>query len=174
MNIEQNSEDELNNWWNKLNNWWKTTFKQYIFKTFRNTAELKTNELTIEEIERVLKIETINLWGEAESLEPLRKLTDLKKLVCMDDDLKIHDLEPIQNLIKLETVNIVGTQIENLKPLANLKNLRELYCFRTNVKTIKPIMELSKMELLWIGNQVPSNEIIEFKHKHPNCKINPN
>lgn len=173
METTQHSEQQLKFWWENLNDWWKTTFKQYIFRIYRNDAQSRDNNLTNEEIQKILKLQSINLWGEINSLEPLRKLTDLKKIVCMDDDLAISDLEPIRGLKNLETVNIVGTRVDNLEPLSELKNLRELYCFRTNVKTIKPLMDLNKIELLWIGNQAPSQEIREFKLKHPNCKINP-
>lgn len=165
--------ENLLNWWSNLDDWWKITFKQYIFNINREQSKNMSNDLSNEDLNKILQINSINLWGDIDSIEPLRKLKNLKKIFCWEESVHITTLEPLTNLKSLKTLNIIGTQVSDLSPLKNCLNLRELYCFKTKITSIAPIMHLRKIELLWIGFNIPKNEVVKFQKLHPNCKINP-
>lgn len=83
-------------------------------------------------------------FSELPDLEPLSKLTNLKRL-----DLRmmpqIKDLSPLSNLKGLEYLNITGTGVEDLSPLASLDGLVELEARMLTVKDLSPLARLPRL-----------------------------
>jgi Leucine-rich repeat (LRR) protein len=90
-----------------------------------------------------LKLHYLGLWGCTEIVDftPLGGLRELRFLDL--EGTKIRDLEPIGQLVKLETLWLRDcVNVENLMPLATLHNLRRLY-----IKGIAPAIDLAPLAM---------------------------
>lgn len=82
------------------------------------------------------------------SLEPIKNIGAMEELYLINTS--VTDLTPVARLGLLRKLNISGTKVSSLAPLNNLKNLENLYCKATNIS---------------------SDEIYNFKLKHPTCEV---
>ena len=86
----------------------------------------------------------------------------------------ISDISPLENCPHLEFCELFTNRITDLSPLANAKELKHLNInWNHHLKDITPLYGLD-LERLWIGiiNEVPKDQIEEFRRLHPNCVVN--
>lgn len=86
------------------------------------------------------------------------------------------DLTPLASCKKLEYLEIqTNNNLADISPLGELTELEHLniaHC--RNISDITPLYNLTKLKRLWLGsgNQVPQEQIDEFKRLMPNCEVN--
>ena len=106
------------------------------------------------------------------NIDFVRYMPNLEVFIVMDGT--ISDLSPLENCPHLEFLEIFTNRITDLSPLANAKELKHLNInWNHHLKDITPLYGLD-LERLWIGiiNEVPKEQIEEFKKLHPNCVVN--
>ncbi len=131
------------------------------------------------QLKNITKLDTINISGmpQITSLEPLAKLSELKRIDCSHTP--IRELMPLRNLThlefldcahtditkldalkystRMETLHIDGNQIQNIAPVANFVQLQKLFLNQTLVDSLEPISELGLLkELEFAGTPVKS------------------
>ena len=79
---------------------------------------------SLESVGRLRNLRGLHLWDCSfpDDLQPLRRLTNLQQLEL--DGLWYHDLSPIQDLSKLESLVLYGRV--SLQPIRKIRNLRRL------------------------------------------------
>lgn len=176
---------ELSNWWEDLDNVWKQIFRKY-----ETLNEIPTTE-QLHELPKI-KILDISNQSEIKTLDPLRKLIQLEKLVCKNT--KISDLTPIRDLVDLKYLDASYTNISNLLPIQNLKkleyiflsnslindiihlknlnDLKELYLDNTDISSLEPISLLSQLQKVYADKtKIDLIEIRKFRIRQPNCLV---
>ncbi len=90
----------------------------------------------------------------------LQALENLKKLEFLNlNSINIEDISPLAELKKLHQINLTCINIEDISPLAELKKLRRINLVVTNVRDISPLMSLDNLDTLRIyGN---SSELVK-------------
>jgi hypothetical protein len=79
----------------------------------------------------------------------LSPLADLKKLETLRlSYTPVSDLSPLAELENLKSLHLDGTLVTDLSPLANLKNLSDLDLRRTRVSDLSPVAKLSNLKEL--------------------------
>lgn len=103
-------------------------------------------------LNKILTMEELNISGKLEltNLEPVNKLSALQSLNISGTLIK--DLYPIRNLIDLQDLNISHTQVQNLDALIYSMSLRNLNLSYTKVSNLDPIVNLNKIHVLNISN----------------------
>lgn len=86
--------------------------------------------------------------GKIRSLEPLANLVNLESLRASINE--VEDLKPLEKLVHLDRVDLGRTHVRDLGPLANLVNLTELQLDDTQVSDLGPLAKLKKLEKLSI------------------------
>ncbi|HCO92646.1 MAG TPA: hypothetical protein DIU00_01635 [Phycisphaerales bacterium] len=72
---------------------------------------------------------------------------------------QISDLQSLEALTSLKMLHLCDTNVSNLEPLKALTGLRELRLSRTNITNIEPLAGLTNLQGLWIdGTQVSKIE----------------
>ncbi len=154
-----NENEEIKAWWSGLDNVWK----QYL------TADLKiADSISLEQIKQVMAREEIDLAnnGTITSLEPLLKITGLKKLNISRT--KINSLAPLRNQNKLQYLNCEQTEVSDFSPLKYSSSLQEVNVSKTKIKDLEALRNFVALERLDISNtQVtdiePLAELSELK-----------
>lgn len=102
--------------------------------------------------------------------EDFENITKLEKLNCEHFDLK--DITPLFRLINLKSLNLRNTSVLNIEPLSKLDKLKNLDLTFCLVKSIKPIWDI-KLDSLQLKktSKLPYEEIKQYIHEHPNCKV---
>lgn len=72
------------------------------------------------------------------SVQQLRTITSLKA-INISNNWKIQNLQPLNRLTELETVDCSNTMVTDLSPLRNLVRLRELDCSGSHVNSLEPL-----------------------------------
>jgi hypothetical protein len=88
--------------------------------------EVSNGHIDLHPINKLLYLESLSgrLNRELTSLKGIEYLTRLKVIDLPHS--RIFDLEPLRNLIEIESLNFYDSDIENLDPLTNLRELRSL------------------------------------------------
>lgn len=167
-----NEKEENRYWWRTLPADWKAVFaKEFTIK----------DSITEEQLKMVLNIEELSLRDNKQilDLEPLSKLTNLKKLDCSNTN--ISSLNPIRNMTKLvslkcsktsiatfemmkyatslQEVIFNNTEVSDLEPLRSFADLEKLQAVHTKISNLEPLSELKKLKEL----RVSDNEILDLK-----------
>lgn len=115
--------ETLQQWWNSLDDVWKAIFRNHI--GFR-------------------------LADEPNALE-LQKVADLRE-ISIGTEFPVGNLEPLKNLLWIESLTINNQSVRDLSPLANKPYLRELKAQNNPISSLKPIENNTMIELLDIEN----------------------
>nr|NQU89365.1 leucine-rich repeat domain-containing protein [Bacteroidota bacterium] len=133
------------------------------------------------QLKRITRIDTIDISGRSEimSLEPLSRLTHLRKLNCSHT--LVMSLVPLRNLTHLEVLDCSHTPVDNIaalrytsrleelilndtwideiKTISNFYNLQKLHFNATKVDSLDPLAKLSKLkDLEFAGTNIVSLE----------------
>jgi hypothetical protein len=177
--------EELSTWWAGLNLDWQNIFKSYVILDATPTTE-QLHKLTL--------ISAIDIEGNENilSLEPLRKLTNLKELkagkTLINDlsplsdlmDLKsiscpetrVSSLAPLSSLSNLETIDFSGTLLDSLDGLNDLNNLKTIYIDRTGVDDLAPVMGCKNISVIYCDNtKIGKADIDNYLDQHPDCLV---
>ena len=79
---------------------------------------------------------------------PLSKLTKLKSL-CVNDNKELDDLSPLSSLIRLQLLEMRGTQVSELSPLSSLIGLKRLDMSDTQVSDLSPLSNMIGVLILY-------------------------
>ena len=117
-------------------------------RTTGDGAELKL-DLSNKDIERENNVVGITHYPcNLKDISPLSNLTSLRKLVLAET--KVQDISPLSKL-KLEYLNLCGTNVQNLEPLRGMP-LRRLYLSRTPVNDISALSNSQELNRLLVDN----------------------
>lgn len=177
--------EALTSWWAGLNLDWQNIFKGYTILDATPTTE-QLHQLTL--------ISELDITGKDNitSLEPLAKLTNLKKILA--GGTYINDITPLSDLIDLEVLSCAGTRVSSLIPLQALVNLEKLdfsstlidslsglnglghlevlQIDRTGVDDLRPVMGCKSLSIIYCDNtKVGKVDIDKFLDKNPDCLI---
>lgn len=134
--------DELRMWWGNLDLSWREIFNSHLLCDSNPTAEQLQSIVDIEEV----NVDPNNV---VYSLEPLRQMTFLKKLIINNN--QIQDLTPLSDKEYLEVLSVSGNPVDNIIPLANSHSLKNLNIENTPVSDLTPIASLKNIKVLNIG-----------------------
>jgi hypothetical protein len=90
--------------------------------------------------------------------EQLHELTNLRKLdLDANKDisnrlLEITNLDPLKNMILLESLIFSNTRVTSLSPLSGMSRLKSLVCTNNPVESLQPLSNLLSLEFLDIQN----------------------
>jgi len=98
-----------------------------------------------------------------QDLSDIQPIETLKNLTTLDvSNTQVSDLKPIEVLRNLTTLDASGTQLSDFKPIEALKNLTTLSVWNTQVSDLKPIEALRNLTTLDVsGPQVSDLKPIE-------------
>jgi len=82
--------------------------------------------------------------------EQLHKIASKKSLSVNSTSLR--NLDPIPEMIRLQSLNFTDSRITSLYPLISLKNLMELRCPRNPISDIEALASLTKLQILDLDN----------------------
>ena len=134
--------DELKMWWGNLDLSWREIFNSHLLCDSNPTAEQLQSIIDIEEV-------IVNPDNVVYSLEPLRQMAFLKKLIINNN--QIQDLTPLSDKEYLEVISVSGNPVDNIIPLANSHSLKNLNIENTPVSDLTPIASLKNVKVLNIG-----------------------
>lgn len=134
--------DELKMWWGNLDLSWREIFNSHLLCDSNPTAEQLQSIIDIEEV-------IVNPDNVVYSLEPLRQMAFLKKLIINNN--QIQDLTPLSDKEYLEVLSVSGNPVDNIIPLANSHSLKNLNIENTPVSDLTPIASLKNVKVLNIG-----------------------
>jgi hypothetical protein len=149
-------------WWDRLDSRWK--------KIFRRASGIDNypDDDDLSEIMKIQSLECVMPWFQITGLEPLVRLTGLKKLNCgktrvtsleplvsvtgleelICRETPVTSLEPLRNLVGLQKLDCSSSQITDLEHLRHHTRLRELYCCNTGIVSLDPIRNLTNLQIL--------------------------
>lgn len=140
--------EDLRLWWGNLDLTWREIFNNHLLCNSNPTPEQLQSIVDIEEI-------VVNPDNVIYSLEPLRQMAFLKKLVVNNN--QIQDLTPLNDKDFLEVLSVSGNPIDNLNPLSNLTLLKSINIENTAVSDLTPIASLTNVKMLNIGGTSVKN-----------------
>src|SRR5690554_4912521 len=155
-------DNELTEWWNNLSYEWSSYFRERL--------GLTEDSLSIDQINAISDIDTINLSGNQiiQDLTPIHALRELKYVDISNTN--IQDLSPISNVTflsyldisntptediqfikysdRLVYLDISGTKVSHIDELNNLGSLRHLKMIKTPILGFGVLNSFSQLETL--------------------------
>lgn len=123
----------------------------------REELEQPTGDITKAQVSEITFLyingaDSNGLYGyeKIETLEDLKWFENLKHLRLLNCN--IDNLNGIQELITLMSLDIQHNQIEDITPISELSNLTRLKCSDNPIKDYSPIGKLSKLDQLSLNN----------------------
>lgn len=120
---------------------------------FLDNDSLKTyyDDLTDKILTRIINRKELNLSGRLDisDVEPVNKLTELTSLNLSGTLVK--DLYPVRNLVHLQDLNASSTLIDNLDALVYSMSLQNLDISHTHVYSLEPLRNLNQVRTLNIS-----------------------
>jgi Leucine-rich repeat (LRR) protein len=176
---------ENNNWWKGLNKAWQDVFiaaeelkgqpDKLQLQQIANLEELSIAEnfsiSDLTPVQKLTRLKDLSFTGTTvNSLEPLRNILTLESLHCEKNP--ITDLTPIAGLPKLKDLDFSNSQVEELEPIQNMTQLESLKFSGTPVKKLKYLVNLTGLKLLELYNtKVSSLDELENIRLLENLKI---
>ncbi len=109
------------------------------------------NITSLEPLRRLVNLRILYCWNnEITSLEPLSGLVNLKTLYCYRNN--ITTLEPLSELVNLRELHCSDNEITSLEPLSELVNLQTLYCHENKITSLEPLSRLVNLQTLYCSN----------------------
>ena len=132
----------------------------------RRVLKNYSSELTDEGYAKVEGIR-IEHFGKFDDISIISKCVNLKELNLTNGGI-LEDIKPLENLTKLEKVNLFGNKVSDLSPLSKLINLKHLnltYCPVTDITPLTGLKNLKRVEGL-------KKEVAdELRKVLPNCEV---
>ncbi len=97
------------------------------------------------------------------SPEMIDKILNLETLSCRSYPNEIQDLNPIRKLSKLKHLNCYGVSVKSIEPLENLLNLETIHFGLANIEDSSEFINLSDEQKLYINSIFPEN-LIDFQY----------
>ncbi len=118
----------------------------------------------IQGLEDLINLEILNLKGnKLEIISGLNQLSNLEEL-NLSENTKITEIEGLNHLVKLQTLDISNTKISEIKGLENLKSLRHLKIKDTKISP-KLIEELGGINF-WGGSVNNPKKFVDYCKKN--------
>jgi Leucine-rich repeat (LRR) protein len=141
---EFNEKTALTNWWKELSFEWQSIFKKKL--------NIVTDSVQLNDIRNVIALDALDLSGNSyiQDIEPLNQLVDLQQL-----DLSrtaVTDINPLRNLTSLTSLNLSNTNLQDLSALKYNDKLVELSINNTLVSDISVFEKFVNMEHLEMKN----------------------
>ncbi|SFE59213.1 leucine-rich repeat domain-containing protein [Thermoflexibacter ruber] len=153
----------LSNWWNSMNGEWKLIFNKYVKFSGQPTKD---------QLQQIANLTEINIANNQliNTLEPLKELTNLKKLYCGNTN--VSDLSPLKDLIDLQVLECNNTKVSNLRALENLTNLERLNVESAAVTSLEGLGKLHSLKLLYADkNTLSYDQVDAFNQQVPSCLV---
>lgn len=154
----------------ELIHWWNNLTAEWknIFRTKFNISPPVTKEKLHQLINQTSLSIAYN--KKIHSLEPLRILHRLEELDIQHT--LISDLTPLSGLNNLETINLNQTDVVTLEPLSSLHNLVHVSFENTQIDELTPLMGSNSIEIIYCDNsKITEQKALVFKKKHETCLI---
>ncbi len=183
-----NEKEEMRNWWNQLPVAWKSILGNGKQAGSTDLAKIESYNDTLalvggistpingdefyQAISAVVHAASVDLSGNRDimNLDPLNKMSDLKSVDISGTG--ISDLMPLRNLNNLTDLNLSGTAVISLDPLRYCSNLTRLNLSATGVTDISVIPTYQALELLDLsGTPVSSLTPLEGMTRLKNLNI---
>ncbi len=105
------------------------------------------------------------------SIETIAEISNLAKL-DLSGNQEIVSLEPLRNLIWLQSLDISNTRIANIEPVKFARNLKELNISNTQVNSLTALADMDDLEALNCDNSaVAPQEVDQFIIENPDCLV---
>ncbi|MCX6285302.1 MAG: hypothetical protein NTW31_13835 [Bacteroidetes bacterium] len=156
---------ENNNWWKGLSKAWQEVFvaagelkgppDKLQLQRIANMDELSIAEnfsiSDLTPVQKLTRLKDFTFTGTTvNSLDPLRNMLTLESLHCGKNP--ITDLAPIAGLSKLKDLDFSNSQVEELMPIQNMTQLESLKFSGTPLKRLKYLVNLHNLKLLELYN----------------------
>ena len=118
----------------------------------RNLKHLSLYDTSVRDIgalANLTNLETLDL--DFEDISPLSNLNNLRELYVGEEWAKVSNLTPLENLQKLEILNIYIAENSDISPLSKLRNL----------KSLRVLPSLNETQLNWLKVSLPETDISE-------------
>jgi len=172
-------------WWASLSEDWKNIFRKQI-KLSGNPTKEELQELvnlsiidisgysninSIEPIRKLINLKELRMpKTSVSSLEPIRELFDLRILDASNT--KITSIDPLVNARNMESLNISSTNVTKLDALKNLRNLSVLKFSRTQVQNVEVLNAISSLQTVHANQtSVQTQDIENFVRNRPQCLV---
>ncbi len=134
---------DTENWWISLDQAWRDVFGKQL-NIGKNPGK--------EALAKINTIDSLSLAGNKKinSLEPLRKLTELKHLNLANTS--VTSLKPLSKLSQLQVLNFSHTQVSTLSGLENLNALQELKADSTFIVDLSILQHKSDLKEVHVNN----------------------
>lgn len=155
--------ETLSNWWNTMSGEWKIAFGKSVSYTGLPTKD---------QLQQMANLTEINISNNQlmTTLEPLKELTNLKKLFCSGT--AVVDLMPLKDLIDLQVLEANNTKVSNLKPLEKLTNLEKLSVENAKITNFQGLEKLQTLKIIYCDKNTISYDQVEALNKLlPSCLV---
>jgi len=116
-----------------------------------------TQVYSLESISNLANLKIINISNtHIDNISPLANIKELSNL-DMQNNHTLNDIEAIQNLKELSSLNISNCPITDINSLSGLDNLSILFCNNTMINDLEPLAELSNLSILHCENTEITN-----------------
>ncbi|HMG90450.1 MAG TPA: leucine-rich repeat domain-containing protein, partial [Chryseolinea sp.] len=141
---EFNEKTALTNWWKALSFEWQSIFKKKL--------NVVTDSMQLNDIRNVISIDALDLSGNSyiQDVEPLGQLVDLQSLDLSGT--AVTDINPLRNLTALTSLNLSNTNLEDLSALKYSDKLEDFNISNTLVSDISVFEKFVNMEHLEMKN----------------------
>lgn len=111
----------------------------------------QTSLRDISNLKNLINLEELLLsWNNIDEIECLKSLYNLKTLNLAGNK-SLKNIKPLQNLFKIETLNLSHTSIYDITPLKLMPNLNELRIEHTQVLDFSPLLYLKNLAILEVS-----------------------
>lgn len=155
--------ETLSNWWNGMSGEWKIAFGKYVKYTGLPNKD---------QLQQMANLTEVNVSNNIaiNTLEPLKEVTNLKKLFC--NGTSVSDLTPLKDLIDLQIIEANNTKVNNLRPLANLTNLEKISVENCGLTTLQGIEKLNVLKFLYCDkNTLTLDQVDALNKLLPSCLV---
>lgn len=155
--------ETLSNWWNTMSGEWKIAFGKSVSYTGLPTKD---------QLQQMANLTEINISNNQlmNTLEPLKELTNLKKLFC--SGIAVSDLTPLKDLIDLQVLEANNTNVSNLKSLEKLTNLEKLSVENTKITNFQGLEKLQTLKTIYCDKNTIAYDQVEALNKLlPSCLV---
>ncbi|WP_110931265.1 leucine-rich repeat domain-containing protein [Paenibacillus bouchesdurhonensis] len=124
----------------------------FVEQAVRTKIQKPVGEIRVRDVNGITELR-LTLNDKLSNLEGIQYFTDLKSLAIWGTGVK--DITLLEQLKKIETLNLDENQIEDISVLGKLTNIKHLYLADNQIKDIDVLSQLQQLETLTLsGNQI--------------------
>ena len=130
-----------------------------VLYLFSNSIE------NIEPLKNLTKLKILDIqWNDIKDISSLSKLKELTELRISAKgrpsiyDIKPLDIKPLEDLLKIKLLWIIGCNVKDISPLKNLVNIENLHLAWNQISDITPLSNMKKLK--WVA--LDKNEISDI------------